>query len=510
MIPFVRDFPKPPCPWERFAIQCSQYLVESESSSSSSFYSESESDEDLVTPRFNHAFESVSSKEVERKDLHQGLDTTNPNFDLLKTSSDHEAKELPEKVLSKLMPKGYKPHKRVLPIRDFPIPPPRRFRTPFSQNSEFEDLMESRKSVEEETPKTLEETLEYEAKELSKEAELELSEESIISMYNISLNSWGLSEDEIDMPKVTDSMDLNDQSETSNYKATDLTEEEELSKETELELSGDSIISMYNISLNSWGLSEEEIYMPKVTDSMDLNDQSQTSKYKATDFTEEVASNFMSPILPPNKTDSTPTDVPTGCRRRGPQSREENILEATTFETKGLNHKLSDAQDPLLEVLRDSEESCSKNSCKSNLHESEKGPSTGENQVPKGQCTNQSLEKDPSTGESQVPKGQCSNQSLEKGPSTGENQVPKGQCRNQSLEKDPSTGESQVPKGQCSNQSLEKGPSTGENQVPKGPKQIVIALMAAPKCPLSQKKRAFTSNTTKDTNKRNKRRRKKH
>ena len=183
--------------------------------------------------------------------------------------------------------------------------------------------------------------------------------------------------------------------------------------------SEDSIISMYNISLESLGFSEEGIDIPKVIDSKGLIDLSETSEHKATDLKEETVFNFMSPILPPNTIDSTTTGFPKGCRRRGPHIREEDILETTTFETKGLNPELSDAEDPLPEVLSDSEESCS-------LQESE----------------------------------------------------------NLS--------------GQCSNQIPKKDPSTGENQVPK---QIVIALRAAPNCPWSQKKKASRLNTTRNTNK---------
>ncbi|XVE65561.1 hypothetical protein DITRI_Ditri08aG0009500 [Diplodiscus trichospermus] len=79
-------------------------------------------------------------------------------------------------------------------------------------------------------------------------------------------------------------------------------EAEELSEKSKLELSSSlrndlgcevSFISMYNISLESLGFSMEEEQgkdMPKVTDSMSLSEQSVTSKYKATDFTEEVES----------------------------------------------------------------------------------------------------------------------------------------------------------------------------------------------------------------------------
>ena len=110
MIPVVRDCPKGCGPRGGFATQCSQHLVQSGSHSSSSFY-DSESEES-VGPLYDKKLESVSSAGVEGKDVPQGLDTTG-SIDLLE-NSDHEATELPQKVVSEFMPRGYVPHKKGL------------------------------------------------------------------------------------------------------------------------------------------------------------------------------------------------------------------------------------------------------------------------------------------------------------------------------------------------------------------------------------------------------------
>lgn len=235
------------------------------------------SSEDSVYLSFvNNEFECVSSGVVQQKDAPTDLDTTD----------DREDAEL-------LVPIDSLPHKRrrVFAVRDFPCPQKNFKASSFEvrdsslcDESEYEDLFsspenrpESIKSAEEATPNALDGV---EDKELSEEAELELSgSNSIISMYNISLNSYGFPFEEDD---------------------------EEL----------------------------EGIDKPnKVIDSKGLNiEQSETSE------------------------------------------------EATSFKTKGLNTELSDAEEPIIEAVNDSENlsgQCSKRI-------SEKGPSSGENQVPKG------------------------------------------------------------------------------------------------------------------------------
>ncbi|XVF51677.1 hypothetical protein PTKIN_Ptkin04bG0203800 [Pterospermum kingtungense] len=393
--------------------------------------------EESVVPLPDNKLESVSSVEVEEKDALRALDSTTgheatelpqkvvPASTMPKgfvrvyaiqdypcrprairdypmgisrpralDPTDHEATELPHNVVPASMPKGFVPYRRrrVVTIRDFPCPQ-RRFKTSFSEglvqpeapdstlcdDSEDDDLipfpengLESIKLAEEVTPKALddveltdsEETSEYGAKELSEEAELELSS--------------SIKSGEKATPKALDDVELTDWEGTSEYEARELSEEAELelSRSRDDSESHNSIISMYNISLNSFGFPDEE-----------------------EEEEEEIVSKFMSP--------------------RSPQTREEEILEATSSDTKGLNNELSDAQSDL-------EESC-------NFQDSEN-----------------------------------------------------------------------LSSGQGNYQISEKGPSTGENQVPK---QIVIALMATPNSPGSQKKRASTSNTTTATKKR---RRKKH
>ncbi|GMJ11351.1 hypothetical protein HRI_004804300 [Hibiscus trionum] len=368
------------------------------------------------------------------------------------SDDDISEAESPEKVAPMLLPKSYKPRNRAMVVRDFPFPPTRlQFQTPIShglvgvavrdflfplprvQTPLSQDLVQPLLSDASEPT----EESEYEAKESSKEIELQLSG---CSENNISLNSFGLSlEDEGDMPKV---VGLVDPSETSEHESVDevavipddeaiespekvapvflpksykphnrvsavrdypipivpvnTTEEsclksssknpeivplrrsnravavrdfpfpqssvqtpfsqylvqpqlsdasepteeseceaKESSKEIELEWSvntyglvpGDSIVSMYNISLNSFGLSSEDGGID--IDSVGLVDRSETSELESM---EEIASNFNTP-------------------------------DSVSFETKQLSHKLSDAQDPL-DAQSDSEESCGKSNLK--------------------------------------------------------------------------------------------------------------------------------------------------
>ncbi|WRX19211.1 hypothetical protein QQP08_011698 [Theobroma cacao] len=349
MIPVFRDYPKGCSPRGRFATQFSQHLVQSESPSSSSLY-DSES-EDLVASLFDDALESVSSAEVEGKDGSQALDTTSP-IDQLETS-DHEATELPEEVVSESMPTDYAPRKKVLAIRGYPrgCGPKGKSQTPLSEDLESEGPDSSLWS--------------------GSELEVSLSKKGLDSITSA----------ERETPKALDEIEHIDLKETS-----ESLEEAKLvfsSSWYDLE-SEDSMVSIYNYSLESVALSEEEqgIDMPKVVDSMGLIDQSETSEPE-------------DPFLPPKTIDLVTMDSPKGCRRRCPQVRDENILEATTFETNGLNHELSDAEDPSLIVLSDSEGSCSTNTCRSNLQESENLS---------GQCSNQFQEKGPSRTEHRVPK----------------------------------------------------------------------------------------------------------
>lgn len=130
----------------------------------------------------------------------------------------------------------------------------------------------------------------------------------------------------------------------------------------------DAIIPVYSISLIS---SEERRDMAKVRGSVEFIDLSETSKHEAMDLTEEVASNFTSPL---DTIDST-TGSPNGYRGRGSQIREEGILESTS-------QKLSDAKDPLLEAQSDSEERFSPNSRQNSESLSSQCPNTTEKREP--------------------------------------------------------------------------------------------------------------------------------
>ncbi|TYJ23397.1 hypothetical protein E1A91_A08G189200v1 [Gossypium mustelinum] len=265
-----------------------------------SSYCSSEPEALVVSPLYN-ALQSISPKGVERKD-DEALGTLNPNpidavtisegtpnpnpIDVF-TISDDEASESPEKVL----PKGYKPHKRVVAVRDFPTPPTK-FQTPCSEGQYSSPS--------------------YDEKKL----------ESIKSM----------------------------EAEPSEYK-------------DELE---SGLIS-----------SEEGRDMPKVRGSVEFNDLSETSEHEAMDLTEEIASNFTSPL---DTIDST-SGSPNGYRGRGSPNREEGILESTSFKLKGFSHKLSDAEDPLLEAQSDSER-FSTNSRQNSESLSSQCPNTTEKRVP--------------------------------------------------------------------------------------------------------------------------------
>ncbi|TYG58404.1 hypothetical protein ES288_D08G219700v1 [Gossypium darwinii] len=309
------DFPKDFALWQRFAYECAHHLDDSETSSPTSSYCSSEPEALVVSPLYN-ALQSIFPKGVERKD-DEALGTLNPNpidavtisegtpnpnpIDVF-TISDDEASESPEKVL----PKGYKPHKRVVAVRDFPTPPTK-FQTPCSEGQYSSPS--------------------YDEKKL----------ESIKSM----------------------------EAEPSEYK-------DELECGYGL-ISRDAIIPLYNISLIS---SEEGRDMPKVRGLVELNDLSETSEHEAMDLTEEVASNFTSPL---DTIDST-TGSPNGYRGRGSPIREEGILESTSFKLKGFSHKLSDAEDPLLEAQSDSER-FSKNSRQNSESLSSQCPNTTEKRV---------------------------------------------------------------------------------------------------------------------------------
>ncbi|XP_021300934.1 uncharacterized protein LOC110429294 [Herrania umbratica] len=349
LIPVFRHYPKGCSPRGRFATQSSQHLVQSESPSSSSLY-DSES-EDSVVSLFDDALESVSLAEVKGKDVSQALDTPSP-VDQSETS-DHEATELPEEVVSESMPTGYAPREGVLAIRDYPrsCGPKGKSQTPFSKDLESE----------------------------GPDSSLWAGSELGVCLSKKGLDS--ITSAERETPKALDDIEHIDLKETS-----ESLEEAKLvfsSSWYDLE-SEDSMASIYNNNLESVALSEEEqgIDMPKVIDSMGLIDQSETSEPEA-------------PSLPPKTIDLVTMDSPEGCIRRCPQVRDENILEATTFETNGLNHELSDAEDPSLIVLSDSEGSCSTNTFMSNLQESENLS---------GQCSIQFQEKGPSTMEYRVPK----------------------------------------------------------------------------------------------------------
>ncbi|TYH07041.1 hypothetical protein ES288_A08G200800v1 [Gossypium darwinii] len=278
------DFPKDFALWQRFAYECAHHLDDSETSSPTSSYCSSEPEALVVSPLYN-ALQSISPKGVERKD-DEALGTLNPNpidavtisegtpnpnpIDVF-TISDDEASESPEKVL----PKGYKPHKRVVAVRDFPTPPTK-FQTPCSEGQYS-------------SPRT-------------------------------------------------------------------------------------PLFLCNNISLIS---SEEGRDMPKVRGSVEFNDLSETSEHEAMDLTEEIASNFTSPL---DTIDST-SGSPNGYRGRGSPNREEGILESTSFKLKGFSHKLSDAEDPLLEAQSDSER-FSTNSRQNSESLSSQCPNTTEKRVP--------------------------------------------------------------------------------------------------------------------------------
>ncbi|KAK8341902.1 hypothetical protein V6Z11_A08G199700 [Gossypium hirsutum] len=117
--------------------------------------------------------------------------------------------------------------------------------------------------------------------------------------------------------------------------------------------------------------------MPKVRGSVEFNDLSETSEHEAMDLTEEIASNFTSPL---DTIDST-SGSPNGYRGRGSPNREEGILESTSFKLKGFSHKLSDAEDPLLEAQSDSER-FSTNSRQNSESLSSQCPNTTEKRVP--------------------------------------------------------------------------------------------------------------------------------
>ncbi|MBA0853161.1 hypothetical protein Goshw_014177 [Gossypium schwendimanii] len=308
------DFPKDFALWQRFAYECAHHLDDSETSSPTSSYCSSEPEALVVSPLYN-ALQSIFPKGVERKD-DEALGTLNPNpidavtisegtpnpipIDVF-TISDDEASESPEKVL----PKGYKPHKRVVAVRDFPTPT--KFQTPYSEGQYSSPSYDERVVAVRDfpTPPTKFQTPCSEGQYSSPSYD-EKKLESIKSM-----------------------------------------EAEPSEDKDELEcgyglISRDAIIPLYNISLIS---SEEGRDMPKVRGSVELNDLSETSEHEAMDLTEEVASNFTSPL---DTIDST-TGSPNGYRGRGYPIREEGILESTSFKLKGFSHKLSDAEDPLLE-----------------------------------------------------------------------------------------------------------------------------------------------------------------
>ncbi|GMJ11349.1 hypothetical protein HRI_004804100 [Hibiscus trionum] len=257
-----------------FAFESTHYLIPSDVSSSSWLCYSSDSEDFVVT-----------TLESERKDPTPALETPDSTSTPIEVAviPDDEAIKSPEKVAPVLLSKGYKPHNRVSAVRDYPIPivpivplrrnnravavrdfpfPQSSVQTPFSQYLVQPQLSDVSEPTEES---------ECEAKESSKEIELEWSVNTCL-------------------------------------------------------VPGDSIVSMYNISLNSFGLSSEDGGID--IDSVGLVDRSETSEHESM---EEIASNFDTP-------------------------------DSVTFETKQLSHKLS-AQDPL-DAQSDSEESCRKSNLK--------------------------------------------------------------------------------------------------------------------------------------------------
>ncbi|GMJ09541.1 hypothetical protein HRI_004623300 [Hibiscus trionum] len=247
------DLPKDLKPWQRFACESTRYIVPSDASSSSWLCYSYDSSDFVDTSLY------ITLKS-ERKDLTPALDTPDSTLTPIEVAviPDDKAIESPEKVAHALLSKGYKPHYRVSAVRDYPIPivpfnttDSTGFKVLIYKMSDPKDPSEAQSDSEESCRKSSSKNPEIVPLQRSNRAvavrDLLFPQESVQTPFSQYLVQSQLS----------DALEPTEESQC---------EAKESSKEVELELSvnayglvpGDSIIWMNNISLDSFGFSSED------------------------------------------------------------------------------------------------------------------------------------------------------------------------------------------------------------------------------------------------------------